>query len=61
MTNSNRNMLITLGVRDIEKSKAFYTGLGFNVKLDGWTADFEMEGIRLSLCKMSKLAGDVNR
>lgn len=60
MTNSNRNMLITLGVSDVEKSREFYTGLGFKVKPDGWTADFEMEGIRLSLCKMNKLAGDVN-
>ena len=53
-------MLITLGVRDVEKSRDFYTGLGFEVEVDGWTADFEMEGIRLSLCRMDKLVGDVN-
>ena len=40
MTNSNKNMLITLGVRDVEKSMDFYVGLGFKVKLDGYTADF---------------------
>jgi len=60
MTNSNRNMLITLGVKDIEKSKDFYVGLGFKVMRDGWTADFEMEGVRVSLCEMNKLAEDVN-
>ena len=60
MTNSNRNILIALGVKDIEKSKDFYVGLGFNVILDGWTADFEMEGIRISLCEINKLAEDVN-
>lgn len=60
MTNPNSNILITLGVRDIEKARAFYTGLGFTVKPDGWTADFEVEGVRLSLCDISKLAGDVN-
>ncbi len=60
MNNSKRNMLITLGVKNIEKSIKFYTGLGFKVKPDGWTADFEMEGIRLSLCIISKLAEDVN-
>lgn len=60
MTNSNGNMLITLGVRDIEKSIEFYTGLGFKVKPDGWTADFEMDGIRLSLCQINKLSEDVN-
>ena len=60
MTNANKNMLITLGVRDVEKSRDFYIGLGFKVKLDGWTADFEMEGIRISLCKFNKLAEDIN-
>lgn len=60
MTNSNKNILISLGVRDIGKSIEFYTGLGFEVKQDGWTADFEMEGVRLSLCDINKLAADVN-
>lgn len=60
MTNSDRNMLITLGVKDVEKARAFYEGLGFKVKPDGWTADFEMQGIRVSLCKVNKLAEDVN-
>jgi len=61
MTNPNNNMLITLGVRDVAKSKDFYAGLGFNVKLDGSNmADFEMDGIRISLYKLSKLAEDIN-
>ena len=60
MTNSNKDMLITLGVSDLVKSKDFYVGLGFKVHLDGWTADFEVEGIRISLCKLNKLAEDVN-
>jgi len=54
-------MLITLGVRDVAKSREFYAGLGFNVKFDGgWMADFKLEGIRISLYKIDKLAEDVN-
>ena len=34
MTNPNKNMLITLGVRDIEKAKIFYTGIGFKIAED---------------------------
>ena len=60
MTNTNKDMLITLGVRDVVKSRDFYVGLGFKVDLDGWTADFEIEGIRLSLCNLNKLAEDIN-
>ena len=61
MTNSNKNMLITLGVRDLMKSINFYVGLGFVVNFDGGSmGDFEIEGIRLSLYKVDKLAEDVN-
>jgi len=60
MTNPNKDMLITLGVRDVVKSMDFYVGLGFKVDLDGYTADFEVEGIRLFLCKLNKLAEDIN-
>jgi len=60
MTNPNKDMLITLGVRDVVKSRDFYVGLGFKVNLDGYTADFEVDGIRISLCKLNKLAEDVN-
>jgi len=61
MTNPNKNMLITLGASDVAKSKDFYTGLGFKVKSDGVNmADFEMDGIRISLYKLNKLAEDVN-
>ena len=60
MRNPNKDMLITLGVRDVVKSKDFYVGLGFKVDLDGYTADFDVEGIGLSLCELNKLAEDVN-
>ena len=61
MTNPNKNMLITLGVRDVAKSKDFYVGLGFKVDSDGSNmVDFSMEGIRFSIYKLSKLADDVN-
>ena len=60
MKNQNKDMLITLGVKDVIKSRDFYVGLGFKVNLDGWTADFEMDGIRFSLCQLNKLAEDVN-
>lgn len=60
MKNPKKNILITLGVRDVVKSKDFYEGLGFEVTLDGWTADFEMEGVRISLCRVDKLANDIN-
>jgi len=61
MTNPNKNMLITLGVRDVEKSRDFYAELGFDVTFDGGNmADFKMDGIRVSLYKLHKLAEDVN-
>ena len=61
MTNPNKNMLVTLGVRDVTKSRDFYAGLGFNVKFDGANmADFDMDGIRVSLYKLNKLAEDIN-
>ena len=54
-------MLITLGVRDIEKAKIFYTGIGFKIAEDSPNmVDFEMDGIRFSLYKLDKLAEDVN-
>ena len=61
MTNPNKNMLITLGVRDVVKSRDFYAGLGFKVKSDSLNmVDFEVNGIRFSIYKLSKLAEDVN-
>ena len=61
MTNPSKNMLITLGVRDVAKSRDFYAGLGFKVDCDHPTlVDFALEGIRFSIYKMSKLADDVN-
>jgi len=61
LRNANKNMLITLGVSDVAKSRGFYAALGFIVKSDGPNmADFEIDGIRLSLYKLNKLAEDVN-
>jgi len=61
MTNSKKNMLITLGVRDVAKSRDFYVGLGFQVESDALNmVDFKMDGIRFSLYKLNKLAEDVN-
>ncbi|MCL2501470.1 MAG: VOC family protein [Defluviitaleaceae bacterium] len=60
MTNPNKDMLITLGVSDVVKSRDFYVGLGFKVDLDGYTADFKVDGIRFSLYQLNKLAEDVN-
>ena len=61
MKNPNKNMLITLGVRDVKKSRDFYVGLGFTVELDSPNmADFVLDGIRVSLYKLSALAEDIN-
>ena len=61
MTNPNKNMLVTLGVKDVEKSRDFYAGLGFSVKFDGGSmVDFEMDGVRVALYKLNKLAEDIN-
>jgi len=61
MTNPNKNMLITLGVKDVAKSRDFYAGLGFKVESDTSNmVDFDVEGIRFSIYKLNKLADDVN-
>lgn len=61
MTNSNKNILITLGVRDVAKSRDFYAGLGFKVDSDSPNmVDFALEGIRFSIFNINKLADDVN-
>jgi len=61
MTNPNKNMLITLGVEDVVKSRDFYAGLGFKVDSDSSSmVDFKVEGIRFSIYKLNKLAKDVN-
>jgi len=61
MTNPNKNMLITLGVRDVVKSRDFYAGLGFKLDSeDSNMVDFKMKGVRFSIYKLNKLAEDVN-
>ena len=61
MTNPNKNMLITLGVRDVVKSRDFYVGLGFKVDSDDSNmVDFGLEGIRFSIYKLNKLTEDIN-
>ena len=60
-TPPNKNMLITLGVRDVQKSRDFYAGLGFIVEDDSPNmVDFGVEGIRFSIYQLEKLAQDVN-
>jgi uncharacterized protein len=52
--------LITLGVSDYARAKAFYEGLGWTVKLDiEETAFFEANGVVLTLWSRAKLAGDL--
>jgi hypothetical protein len=60
MTNSNKELLITLGVKNVKKSRDFYVGMGFKVDLSGNMADFNLDGIRFSLYPLDKLAEDVN-
>ncbi|MCL2445328.1 MAG: VOC family protein [Oscillospiraceae bacterium] len=61
MTNPNKNMLVTLGVRDVAKAIDFYNGLGFKVTFDGGAmGDFEMDGVRVALYCLDALANDVN-
>lgn len=52
--------IITLGVKDVETSKAFYKKLGFTLQDEqGDFAMFEMDGTRLSLFPADRLAEDV--
>ena len=55
-----RLSLITLGVRDLEKSIRFYEGLGWKRSLEdaAGVAFFQLGGIGLSLYPMPELAAD---
>jgi len=56
-----RLTLITLGVADYERAKAFYEGLGGNVSMDVQeTAFFETNGAVVTLWSRAKLAEDMN-
>ena len=53
--------LITLGVRDMQKSKEFYKGLGFNITCDEpGMVDFETEGTKFSIIPIKNLAEEAN-
>lgn len=57
----NRITLITLGVKDIAKSREFYKGLGFEVTCDSpGMVDFQTEGTNFSIIPIANLAEDVN-
>jgi predicted lactoylglutathione lyase len=52
--------LITLGVSDYGRAKAFYEGLGWTAKMDvEETAFFEANGVVLTLWSRAKLAADL--
>jgi predicted lactoylglutathione lyase len=54
-----RISLVTLGVRDYARSKAFYEALGWNCTLDiEETAFFETSGVVVVLWSREKLAAD---
>ena len=53
----NKITLITLGVKDMEKSKEFYKGLGFGIKDDSpGMADFHMDGTSFAIIPFRNLA-----
>jgi len=57
----DRITLVTLGVKDMEKSKEFYKGLGFEIKADDpGMVDFQTKGTKFSIIPMENLAKDVN-
>ncbi|MDR2590723.1 MAG: VOC family protein [Oscillospiraceae bacterium] len=57
----NRITLITLGVKDIQKSKEFYVGLGFEIKKERPTMiDFKIDGTDFSIFPIDMLAKDIN-
>jgi len=57
----NKITLITLGVKDLQKSKEFYVGIGFSIKKDRpGMIDFEIEGTDFSIYPIGELAKDVN-
>ena len=59
----NRINLVCLGVRDIQKSLAFYRNIGFKTyeKEDGPAiVFFDNQGSKLELFPLEQLAGDIN-
>jgi len=58
----DRITFITLGVKDLEKSREFYISLGFKWEDDGkpGIVTFETEGVHFALFPAEELAKDVN-
>ncbi|GHV28036.1 glyoxalase [Synergistales bacterium] len=60
----NRANLICLGVKDLKKSRAFYSDiLGFrtpNTEEDPQVVFFDNQGTKLELCPLNKLAEDID-
>ncbi|MDR0288124.1 MAG: VOC family protein [Clostridiales bacterium] len=53
----NKITLVTLGVKDMTKSKEFYKGLGFQVKDDeSGMVDFHMDGTSFAIIPFRNLA-----
>ena len=53
----NKITLVTLGVKDMEKSKEFYKGLGFQIKDDEpGMVDFHMDGTSFAIIPFRNLA-----
>lgn len=59
---ANRITLVTLGVRDLERSRAFYEALGWELGGgDEAAVFFDMAGMKLGLYRLELLARDLDR
>ena len=59
---SNRVTLITLGVRDLERARAFYEALGWVAgQAQTGVVFFDMDGAKLGLYDLAELAKDLGR
>ena len=57
----NEITLITLGVKDVAKSREFYKGLGFEIGCDdGYMVDFQTNGTKFSIVPVMNLAEEAN-
>jgi predicted lactoylglutathione lyase len=59
---ANRITLVTLGVADLDRSRAFYEALGWEVGgVDEAAIFFDMDGAKLGLYRRDMLARDLDR
>jgi hypothetical protein len=59
---SNRVTLITLGVKDLERARAFYEALGWVAgQAQTGVVFFDMDGTKLGLYDLAELAKDLGR